>query len=462
MKLKPCNERIFAQGVTYGLNGLVEEISKDPSDFVVNPGVDFTRVRKLTFFHMLYIFLLMGCGVISSGMRDYFKNIPLDIPSKSAFIQARAKILPEVFHKLLSLFNAAFPMTQTLDLSLLNGFTPNESTPHEFRILAIDGTDIEISHNPDDPLTYHPPRKGDERGYNSIHTTVLYDPINKIFLDSVTQPEKEKNEYAAACELINNYDFSLSPSPDILTADRGFCSYNTLYTFDARGLYYVVRGKDTNAGGILGTSFLDDELDVTKKLILSRTSSKKKIQHPELADQYRTIAKNVRFDFFTEDQPECELTVRVVRFQLESGEYENLITNLPADLYPVEVLKQIYFIRWGIETAFRDLKHILGDENFHSKNWKYVEEELTSRMIMYNYTAVITSKIEVTKKGRKYDYKINMAEAFKICKDLFAGKITPGNAELEISKHLTAIRPGRSFKRRPKGHMPPTFNYRCA
>lgn len=44
-----------------------------------------------------------------------------------------------------------------------------------------------------------------------------------------------------------------------------------------------------------------------------------------------------------------------------------LLTNLSKDEFTPEKLKEIYVMRWGVETSFRNLKYIIGMLKFHSK-----------------------------------------------------------------------------------------------
>ena len=61
---------------------------------------------------------------------------------------------------------------------------------------------------------------------------------------------------------------------------------------------------------------------------------------------------------------------RVVRFLLDTGEYETLATSLPRSITLSEI-KELYHARWGIETAFRELKYGIG----LVKQWqKYLQE----------------------------------------------------------------------------------------
>lgn len=40
---------------------------------------------------------------------------------------------------------------------------------------------------------------------------------------------------------------------------------------------------------------------------------------------------------------------------------------LPRDEFPTDVLKELYKMRWGIETAFEELKYNVGLANIHGK-----------------------------------------------------------------------------------------------
>ena len=51
--------------------------------------------------------------------------------------------------------------------------------------------------------------------------------------------------------------------------------------------------------------------------------------------------------------------LRIIRFELSDGKYENLITNLPVHEFHTEDFKELYFMRWNEETAFRYLKYSL-------------------------------------------------------------------------------------------------------
>ena len=88
---------------------------------------------------------------------------------------------------------------------------------------------------------------------------------------------------------------------------------------------------------------------------------------------------------------------RVVRILLDNGEYETLATSLPRSITKEEI-KELYHARWGIETAFRELKYGLGLVNLHGKKDDFVRQEIYASMIMANLCSRIVNQIVISKK----------------------------------------------------------------
>lgn len=118
-------------------------------------------------------------------------------------------------------------------------------------------------------------------------------------------------------------------------------------------------------------------------------------------------------------------------------------------------------MRWGIETSFRELKYSTGMLAFHSKKVEFVKQEIFARLLLYNFCELITSRVVVTKKDRKYEYQLNFTRAIHICKH-FISVITesPPDVEALISKELLPVRPGRKDPRKVKPTSPVSFIYR--
>ena len=63
-----------------------------------------------------------------------------------------------------------------------------------------------------------------------------------------------------------------------------------------------------------------------------------------------------------------------------------------------EELRELYNMRWGIETSFRDIKYAAGLLFFHSRKKDLVIQEIYAKLILYNFCELITGAIVVEKK----------------------------------------------------------------
>lgn len=434
----------FPQKVKSTLWAIVDAMACDTAQFVKNPEKDFTRDRKIGFVQLIHFFFCMGSGCVSHELLKYFYFLPDEIPSASAFIQQRAKLLPEAFRHILRQFNLSFPVKGLIG---------------KYSLIAADGCEFNIARNPSDPATFHPASGRSKKGFNSLHAISLYDLLSKRYLDVLIQPGRLKNEFAALCQLIDRWLYGGRP---IFIADRGFASYNVFAHAIEKGCFFAIRAKDVNTRRLLAADSLPGRMDAWVDVILTRSAAKKKRLHPELGHLYRCICKAVPFDFITDSHREYRMHLRVVRFQIAEGVYENIITNLPSDEFTLEQIKGIYQLRWGQETSFRDLKHTIGTANFHSKSPEYIEMEIICRMALYNFCTIITMEVPVEKKAGKWEYQVNLSMAIKICFAFLSDHIGPGNVNGLISSYILPVRPGRTYARQPRFQSPASFAYRFA
>ena len=157
------------------------------------------------------------------------------------------------------------------------------------------------------------------------------------------------------------------------------------------------------------------------------------------------------------------MKLRIVRFQLETGEFETIATSLPRSFTP-EKIRELYHMRWGIETSFRDLKYSLGLVNLHGKSDAFAEQEIYAALTMFNFTSRIVREtvIEQPQNG-VYAYRVNFKMAVALCREYFRTPTADGKKLMqEIARHTVPIRPGRRDNRnlRAKGFV--GFTYRVA
>ena len=119
-------------------------------------------------------------------------------------------------------------------------------------------------------------------------------------------------------------------------------------------------------------------------------------------------------------------------------------------------------MRWGIETSFRELKYTVGLLHFHAKKVEYIYQEIFARLIMYNFTELITSPVVISKADLKYTYKVNFSVAVHICRQFFLGNVSPPDVEALIRRYVSPIRPGRSRPRNMTTKYAVSFMYRVA
>lgn len=96
-----------------------------------------------------------------------------------------------------------------------------------------------------------------------------------------------------------------------------------------------------------------------------------------------------------------------------------LLTNLSKDEFTPEKLKEIYAMRWGIETSFRNLKYIIEMLKFHSKKSEFISQEIYANLIMHNMTVVIAACVTMPDRKRKYEYKIRFSTAANIVRTFY-------------------------------------------
>ncbi len=134
----------------------------------------------------------------------------------------------------------------------------------------------------------------------------------------------------------------------------------------------------------------------------------------------------------------------------------------PPEKFATEKIKELYFLRWEIETSFRGLKHNIGLNFFHGKKSQFILQEILASLIMSNFCEVIASHIKLTDCGRKHTYHLNRAELAKICLSLF--RLPPDSPLPDIealaSQYLLPVRPGRKFPRNKRPRRPASFSYR--
>lgn len=294
----------------------------------------------------------------------------------------------------------------------------------------------------------------------------MYDLLRHIYVDEVIQDHHMANEHSAFVEMVDR-----SPVEHALvTADRGYESFNNMAHVAEKGWYFLIRAKDVGSNGILSGLDLPalDPFDVAIDLSLSRKQTNEAKELLQDRNHYRFLSSKATFDYLPPRSRKSDplvwyhLSFRAVRFSVPDGGFEVVLTNLPADLYPPDAIRQLYALRWGIETSFRSVKYTVGLLYFHSKKAEYIRHEIVAKLIMYNLFELITTHVVIPKKGRKFDYQVNFSAAVHVSRMFYRGDISPPDLEAHLSRAIVPIRPGRKRKRKRHTSSVKSFNYRLS
>lgn len=434
------------------LLSIINKQKQDLTGLVSNPNVDFSRNRKIPYEKMILSLLTMEGTTLTNELLRLF-GCDASTATSSAFVQQRKKILPIAFEKLFHDF-----VSQTSKNDNYKGY----------RLLAVDGSDIQIPTNLKDIDSLFIPKEG-VKPYNLLHLNVLYNLLAHTYEDVIVFKRKDAFEKKALTEMV---DRSIIDDKAIVIMDRGYESYNVMAHVQEKGWFYLIRVKDF---GKYKTGIVDglelpneEEFDEYIDLNLTRKQTNEMKNLFQMKNKYRRIPHNRTFDYLPSTSKKSDETVlynlpfRIVRFPISENSYEVVVTNLNSDDFPPEELKKLYGMRWGIETSFRDLKYTVGLLHFHAKKVEYILQEIFAGLIMYNFSELITSHVVIEKGNRKYSYKVNFSVSVHICREFLLGKNIPPDIEILIARYVTPIRPGRSRPRDMKVKQAISFMYRVA
>lgn len=397
---------------------------------------------------MIPFILAFRGGTLNHEIMDFFGLDP-STGTSSAFIQRRSTILPEAFESLFHDFSRSVDENK-----LYRGL----------RLLAVDGSDLQIAANPDDPDSYYPGANG-QRAYNLLHINAMYDLHQHIYVDALVQKSRKADESAALTAMVDRSAIESA----LLLADRGYESYNNLAHIQEKGWNFLIRIKDGTAGIASGLALpATDEFDVPFHLKLTNKQSNEVKELLRDKNHYRHITNAIRFDYLPRTSRKhdpavfFELHFRIVRFPISDTACETIITNLDASAFPLHDIKRLYAMRWGIETSFRNLKHTLGLLHLHAKKVEFVLQEIFAKLTMYNFCELITQSVVIRQAQKKHTYKVNFSDAVHICRQFFLGDVPPPILEAMLMRYISPIRSGRKDTRKLSQKPSASFTYRVA
>ena len=426
---------------------IISDAEAHIDEFVLNPGKDMTRHRNCTFSDTILTIMNFSMNRLNTELFHFFADKSKSIPSKSAFCQQRKKFNDKLFPYLMTSFYNAFP-----DSANYKGYT----------LIAVDGTDLNLPTDRNDEI-YRIKQARSDNYFFQMHVNALYNICDNRFHSMITQPRPQMNEKAAFCQLVDEGDFD---EKTIFIADRGYVSLNTLAHLTEQKKLFLLRAKKPDTTGSILYRLIEPDQETDQAITVSVTRSKRNIKKYNLSN-YKFMRKSRVFEPIPVGDRDTvyHLPIRVVCIQLDTGTYEYLITNLPADKFTATDLKTLYHMRWNIETSFRSLKYAMALVYLHSVNRDYIIQEIYAKLILYNFASLLhryAEKNKRTPKGKnKYDYKVSFNDTVPITQRFLKENISNKRMKALLLKHMTAIRDKVSWPRSVRSQSVKPLNSRA-
>lgn len=330
--------------------------------------------------------------------------------SKQGYSEARQKILPTAFIKMADAILDWYYGDD--DYKKFNGY----------RLSAIDASLMELNNSE---------RLRNAFGYSESKTVKLararasciYDLENDMVITSkITSYFTGEREIAI--DLIEKLK-QMGLKNDLILFDRGYPSRPFFVYLEGSGVKYLMRVKNQSMKEV------------------------NEAMEPDQIVQINVGGKTIK--------------VRVLRFMLDSGVEEVLVTNLLEESLGIQEFKALYFRRWGIEVKYDELKNKLQIHNFTGDTKIAVEQDFYASIYLSNMVALAKNEANERiaqnneDKNLKYEYKVNSNILIGKLKDSMVLMLLEDNSEKrramneriieKISKNMVPIRPGRSKPR---------------
>jgi hypothetical protein len=262
--------------------------------------------------------------------------------------------------------------------------------------------------------------------------SIIYDVLNEQILSSKLA-SLDKGEISLFKE---QYETLSNSHPSIFLMDRAYPSYDLCCRLVNNGDLFVIRCKK-------------DFCKSLKKFVESNHIDEKIILKPSV--YWDKKGDKVKSEF---NKP---LEVRAIKIRLSENTDEYIITNLDFDIAKI---KELYAMRWGVETRYDYLKNSMEIENFSSKKVEGVCQDFYACILAANLINIIIREAEQELKvkanrANKYEYKINKRAATGILRNEIIQlvlSVEKTDEKIEVLKQRIkqckiGILPNRKFER---------------
>ena len=370
----------------------IEIVDKLAHTFVSDKN-KFTRKSKFSFKdYITFIYFNKGLSNqanLEDFVEDDFTN-ELETITRQAFSKQRTYIKPEVFKEISKQY-------------LINiNYTKNNDFFKEFqgfRLLGGDGSDFEIPDFEEVRKEFGIKNTDKYRKPANAKFSSIMDLLNGFLLDGILGNYKN-GELPLMHQNIKNIENLINPQKTIFIFDRGYNAIELYAHIMSINSYFIVRLKDKSYLEAR-QRIIENDAEIEIKLNKERLE---RFHNPYLKEKYKE---------------EEYLKLRVLTIKLDNGQTEFLLTNLFDKRFDLDDFKELYRLRWGIETNYNTLKNRLNIENYIGKRRITIEQDIYSQFLRYNifqyyenYLNLLINKIK-RKKGINKEYKVDQAHLIR-------------------------------------------------
>ena len=376
--------------IKYGYKGLKlvrnRISSKELKEIGRNNKKDFTRKRKMDFEKLIHYILNKKGLCTNMEINNFFNKINEDTEmSAQSLFDQRLKLNPEVFVDLnkeyLQPFYAEY---KDSDVKTYNGYI----------LKAIDGSDFELPNTNTSRQNYWLTKKPKRDSVPRATVSMCYDLLNQYIIDVI--PERfRKSEIEMAKKHMSKDKEITKDYKSIYVMDRNYVFLEFMVHMKKNNIKFVSR---------LQRTFYQEEID-------------KMTENDEIVELAHTSYRLERRTFKDEElrkyaKSQKNTRVRILKYVLNTGEIEYLITNVEDLNY--DQIVEIYSKRWGIETLYYSLKSKLQIEKFTSSNKTIIEQDLYAGILVYNMIQTMKNEAEEEIEQSKYKHEMKVNENIAI------------------------------------------------
>lgn len=361
----------------FASNFLVES-DKYFSRKYLNNDKSFTRNRKLSLRDTILYPLLQEGHTNSREANDYIRTITGDefaMISQQAIGEKRGYIDPQVYED----------MYKDYVDELYDSFF-DELNIKDFIVLAGDTTVIKVP-NVSKTKEGFPV----EEGKPARARLSMFADVQSGFVFDAKIVEKKNSEVKLAIEHLNNVKKRYPKRKILVTYDRGYSAFDLIFTHIDSNINFLIRLDDRTLRKEIEELSSDDEI---MRLFLNNKRTRL-ITNPELREKF---------------EKERYVDLRVTQVEITNPEgttyTETLLSNLSMNEFTKQDLKELYNLRWTIETDYDRLKNILEVENFTGQRRIIIEQDIYSKIFLLNLLLTIKKDADKDIQEKRKDKKL--------------------------------------------------------